>query len=172
MYLPLNIYVSPLKHVLSPFITYLYQFPFTELVTFQILISVIWFKAAVIKTLCSLNISWQNWIRGHIQMNFLMWIGGCHGRDRMVVAFTTTCGISAYHHKRCEFEPRSWRSVLDSTLCDKVVSDLRQFSGFLQVPWFPPTIKLTATMPITTNVLSSNPVHGKVYSIQHYVIKL
>ena len=26
-------------------------------------------------------------------------------------------------------------------------------------------------MPITTNVVSSNPVHGKVYSIQHYVIK-
>ena len=75
------------------------------------------------------------WIRGHIQMNFLMWRGGCH----------------PYHHKRCEFEPRSWRSVLDSTLCDKVISDLRQFSGFLQVPWFPPTIKPTATMPITTN---------------------
>jgi len=27
------------------------------------------------------------------------------------------------------------------------------------------------TMPITTKVLSSNPVHGEVYSIQHYVIK-
>ena len=26
-------------------------------------------------------------------------------------------------------------------------------------------------MPITTNVLSSNPAHGEVYSIQHYVIK-
>ena len=26
------------------------------------------------------------------------------------------------------------------------------------------------SVPITTNV-SSNPVHGKVYSIQHYVIK-
>jgi hypothetical protein len=26
-------------------------------------------------------------------------------------------------------------------------------------------------MPITTNVVSSNPVHGKVYSIQYYVIK-
>ena len=25
--------------------------------------------------------------------------------------------------------------------------------------------------PITTNVVSSNPVHGEVYSIQHYVIK-
>jgi len=27
------------------------------------------------------------------------------------------------------------------------------------------------SMPITTKVVSSNPVHGKVYSIQHYVIK-
>jgi hypothetical protein len=26
-------------------------------------------------------------------------------------------------------------------------------------------------MPITTNVGSSNPIHGEVYSIQHYVIK-
>ena len=27
-------------------------------------------------------------------------------------------------------------------------------------------------MSITTKVVSSNPVHGEVYSIQHYVIKL
>ena len=27
------------------------------------------------------------------------------------------------------------------------------------------------SVPITTNVLSSNPTHGDVYSIQHYVIK-
>ena len=27
------------------------------------------------------------------------------------------------------------------------------------------------SMPITTKVLSSNPAHGKMYSIQHYVIK-
>jgi hypothetical protein len=26
-------------------------------------------------------------------------------------------------------------------------------------------------VPITTNVVSSNPIHGEVYSIQHYVIK-
>ena len=26
-------------------------------------------------------------------------------------------------------------------------------------------------MPITTKVVSSNPVHGEAYSIQHYVIK-
>jgi hypothetical protein len=28
------------------------------------------------------------------------------------------------------------------------------------------------SVPITTNVASSNPVHGKVYLIQHYMIKL
>jgi hypothetical protein len=41
--------------------------------------------------------------------------GGGHDRDRMVVGFTTTCAISAYHHWSCGFEPRSWRSVLDIT---------------------------------------------------------
>ena len=45
---------------------------------------------------------------------------GHHVRDRMVVGFTTTCAISAYHHLSCEFETRSWRGVLDTTLCDKV----------------------------------------------------
>jgi len=28
------------------------------------------------------------------------------------------------------------------------------------------------SVSITTKVVSSNPVHGKVYSIQHYVIQL
>ena len=45
---------------------------------------------------------------------------GRQGRDRMVVGFTTTCAISTYHHKCCEFEPRSWRGVLNTTLLDKV----------------------------------------------------
>ena len=26
-------------------------------------------------------------------------------------------------------------------------------------------------LPITTDVVSSNPIHGEVYSVQHYVIK-
>ena len=42
------------------------------------------------------------------------------GCDHMVVGVTTTCAISAYHYLSCEFEPRSWRDVLDTTLCDKV----------------------------------------------------
>ena len=38
-----------------------------------------------------------------------------HGRDRMVVGFTTTCAISAYHHHSCEFELRSWQDVFETT---------------------------------------------------------
>jgi hypothetical protein len=49
---------------------------------------------------------------------YLNYSGG--GGDRMLVGFTTTCAISAYHHLRCEFEPRSWLGVFDTTLLDKV----------------------------------------------------
>ena len=37
------------------------------------------------------------------------------------------------------------RNVLDTTLCDKFVSDLRQVGGFLRVLRFPPPIKMTTT---------------------------
>jgi hypothetical protein len=48
------------------------------------------------------------------------------GRDRMVVGFTTTYAISAYHHRDwcCEFESRSGRGVQHYVI--KFVSDLRQ----------------------------------------------
>jgi hypothetical protein len=38
----------------------------------------------------------------------------------VVVGFTTTYAISAYHYWCCEFESRSGRSVVDTPLCDKV----------------------------------------------------
>ena len=42
--------------------------------------------------------------------------------------------ISVYHHLRCEFESRSWRGVLVTTLCDKVCQWLETgqwfFCGF------------------------------------------
>ena len=49
-------------------------------------------------------------------------IGGHHGCDRMVVGFTTTCAISAYHHLSCEFESRSGEvySIQHWSLCDRV----------------------------------------------------
>ena len=46
------------------------------------------------------------------------------------------------------------QGVLDTALCEKFVSDLRQVGGFLLVPWFPPPIKLT-----DSNILS----HQKSY---------
>jgi len=53
-------------------------------------------------------------------ISFLLWKRGRCSRNHMVVGFTITCAISAYHHKHWEFEPCSWRCVLDTTLCDKV----------------------------------------------------
>jgi len=46
---------------------------------------------------------------------------GRRGRDRRVVGYTNTCAINAYDHQHCEFEPRSWRGVLDKTLFEKVI---------------------------------------------------
>jgi len=45
----------------------------------------------------------------------------------MMVGCTTTYAISAYHHKRCEFESRSWRGVPITTLCDQVCQWLADF---------------------------------------------
>jgi hypothetical protein len=56
---------------------------------------------------------------------------GRRGSDRMVVGFTATNAINAYHHyhlRCCEFESRSGRG------------------GFLRVLQFPSPIKLTATI--------------------------
>jgi len=69
---------------------------------------------------------------------------GRRARDRMVVEFTTTYAISAYHHWCCEFDCRSGRGVQHYVI--KFISDLRQVGGFLRVLPFPPPIKLTATI--------------------------
>jgi len=58
----------------------------------------------------------------------------------MVVGFTTTYAISAYHHLRCEFESRSGRGVQHYVI--KFVSGRRQVGSFLRVLRFPPPIKL------------------------------
>jgi hypothetical protein len=70
--------------------------------------------------------------------------GGRRGRGRMVVGFTITYAISAYHHRWCEFESRSGRGIQHYVI--KFVIDLRQVGGFFRVLRFPPPIKLTATI--------------------------
>jgi hypothetical protein len=72
--------------------------------------------------------------------------GGLRGRDRMVVGFTTTYAISAYHHKRCEFESCSGEVYSIQHYEIKFASDLWQVGGFLRVLRFPPPITLTATI--------------------------
>ena len=76
----------------------------------------------------------------------LMSCGGFRGHDCMVVGFTTTCAISAYHHYSCEFEPRSWRGVRDITLCDEVYQWLVTGWWFSPGTTFPPPIKRTVTI--------------------------
>ena len=70
-----------------------------------------------------------------------MWfaIRGRRGRDRVVVEFTINCAISAYHHKGCEFESRSWRGAIDATLYDKVWHCLA--TGL----WFSPGTPVSST---------------------------
>ena len=50
--------------------------------------------------------------------------------DRMVVGFTTTYAISAYHHSRCEFEYSIQHYVI------KLVSDLQQVGGLFRALYF------------------------------------
>jgi len=73
---------------------------------------------------------------------FIGW--GRHGHDRMVVGYVTTYAISAYHHRCCEFEPRSGEVYSIQHYVIKFVSHLRQVCGFF--PGTPPPIKLTATI--------------------------
>jgi hypothetical protein len=70
---------------------------------------------------------------------------GHHGCDRMVNGVTTTYAISVSPLMLWVRIMLRW-GVLDTTLCDKVVSDLQQVSDFLWVLWFPPQIKMTATI--------------------------
>jgi hypothetical protein len=67
------------------------------------------------------------------------------GRDHMVVGITTTCAISAYHILSCEFEPRSWRGVLDTVLCDNVCQWLATGR------WFSPGTLVSSTNKTITS---------------------
>jgi hypothetical protein len=63
---------------------------------------------------------------------------------RMIHAFTKTC---------LTIPSSIWRGILDITLSDIFVSDLRQVGGLLRVLRFPPPKKLTATIWLTELLL-------------------
>ena len=88
-----------------------------------------------------------------IQMSYTFFRGRWD-HDRMVVGFITTYAISAYHHKRCEFESSSGEVYSIQYYVIKFVSDSRQVGGFLQVLQFPSPIKLTAMIELGLNTIN------------------
>ena len=106
-----------------------------------------------------LDISHFNWKQMWNWMNSTRWFGleclmplstilprGCHGHDCVVVGFTTTFAISAYHHWSCKFESCAGKMYFIQHYVIKFICDLQQVGGFLRVLQFPPPIKLTATI--------------------------
>ena len=93
----------------------------------------------------------------YLTLLIIKWSRGQGSGDRMVVGFTTSCAISAYHPISFEFEPRSWRGVLDTTLCDKV----RQWLATGQ--WFSPVYSTNKTEPprYNCNIIESGVKHHK-----------
>jgi hypothetical protein len=63
---------------------------------------------------CSILIDWL------IDSLRTKWMYKGGRRDPSIVEFIITCTVNAHHHYSCEFEPRSWWGVLDTTLCDNV----------------------------------------------------
>jgi hypothetical protein len=60
--------------------------------------------------------------------------------------------------------------------CIYIIVQIKHFlhgraSGAILVVWYLDLQLPVQAVPITTKVVSLNPVHGEVYSIQHYVIK-
>jgi hypothetical protein len=77
----------------------------------------------------------------------------------MVVGFTTTYAISAYHHWCCEFESRSGPGVQHYVI--KFVTDLRHVGGLLRVLRFPPPINLPRyNWNIVESGVKHNVLHG------------
>jgi hypothetical protein len=86
--------------------------------------------------------SLYSWKIAHLALNNMHLLIYWGHRDcvRMVVGFTTTCAISAYHHSV------HGKVYLIQHYVIKFVCDLRQVGGFLRVLRFLPPIKLTATI--------------------------
>jgi hypothetical protein len=67
-------------------------------------------------------------------MKYVLLQGVRRGCDRMVVGFTITYAINAYHHECCDLNPAHGGVYLIQYVI-KFVSDLRQVGGFLRVLW-------------------------------------
>jgi hypothetical protein len=73
---------------------------------------------------------------------FNSFLRGCRGHDHMVVGFTATYAISAYHPKVVSLNPAHGEMYSIQHYVIKFISNLWQVGGFHRVLWFPPPIKL------------------------------
>jgi hypothetical protein len=73
-----------------------------------------------------------------ITIKLYLSVRGRRDRDYVVVLFTITSAIGAYHNWCCVFDSRPRRGVQHYVI--KFVSDLRQVDGFLRVFRFPPPV--------------------------------
>jgi hypothetical protein len=89
--------------------------------------------------------SYCSWSFIYLCNQCLLQLRNCHGRDNVVVRFTTTYAVSANHHSR-EFETPHGEVYSIQHYVIKFISDLRQASGFLRVLRFRLPIKLNATI--------------------------
>ena len=71
---------------------------------------------------------------------------GHRGRGRMVVGFTTTCALVPITKNFATSRPAHGEVYSIQLYEIPFGSDLRQICGFPRVLWFPPPIKLTATI--------------------------
>jgi hypothetical protein len=74
------------------------------------------------------------WFKKHSISPIPLLLRSCRGHDCMVIGFTTTYAISAYHYWCCEFESRSGRGVQHYVI--KFVSDLWQVFTFMSLVFF------------------------------------
>ena len=70
-------------------------------------------------SICVKWVPWRQFLANTSNINIFSSVP-CRGRDLWQLDLQLHIKISAHHHYSCEFESRSWRGVLDTTLCDKV----------------------------------------------------
>jgi hypothetical protein len=100
----------------------------------------------------------------HSISTFIFHFRGRRGSDRMVVGFTASYVISAYHHWSCEFEFRSCRGVLDTIISDKVCHWLAASRCFSTVPstnkiYIHDTAELLLKVALNTITLTLNYIY-------------
>jgi hypothetical protein len=69
----------------------------------------------------------------------------------MVVVFSTTYAINAFHHLSCDFESCWWQGLLDATLCDKICQWLTAGR------WFSPGTRFPRPLKVALNTIT--PLH-------------